>query len=421
MKIRFDFKMIKYFVLAVLVICLAVMNVPNVLAQSPQLSDDISKENYGTPVPDTSAIAFLDIQASNDNSSYFEVDTSVRATGVAALWVDGEKVAMTQQQVTEFEEKLYSCQTKEEYEALLETIAYYDDGIDMSRFPWYWEELIEIYGEEQVAMMRNGKGELKKVPNVVGMEVMKAFNILQDTGFIARISYEYNPNSNVAINHCFMQDPPGGSKWHTNSIVGIRIQASEELGGEVIERHPDDEDFDIGDEIQERQDANENYTPELYLIGLTEAQVIQKLSIDNYKIKIKYSFWGKESPDGVCVSFYTMVESNDLEPETFYITINDYSLEEGYVSIFVGRPLGECINTLESHGLRYRIVYEYDGSDTPAGTCTWQEYPCNSSILLTTSITLKIQSENPTPEPTPEPTSEPTPELTDPPTDPSGE
>lgn len=56
---------------------------------------------------------------------------------VGAKWVNGEAVPMTVAEVDEFLRQIYACETKEEFEALMDTVAYFNVGLDVSKFLWY--------------------------------------------------------------------------------------------------------------------------------------------------------------------------------------------------------------------------------------------------------------------------------------------
>lgn len=55
---------------------------------------------------------------------------------VGAKWVNGEAVPMTVKEVDEFLIKVYATQTQEEYEALMDSIVYFNVGIDTTKLVW---------------------------------------------------------------------------------------------------------------------------------------------------------------------------------------------------------------------------------------------------------------------------------------------
>lgn len=151
-------------------------------------------------------------------------DSESEPRGKAALWVNGEKVVLTPAQLAEFNKKLYSCQTKEEYKALVSTIAYYNGGIDLSKFPWYWDDLKEIYTDEQIEMLKNNGNERRKIPSVEGMAAQAAFRKMTDAGFVVRLTYWYSPNSSVAPGYCYKQEFPAGTLWNIDASFFLWIQ-----------------------------------------------------------------------------------------------------------------------------------------------------------------------------------------------------
>ncbi len=55
---------------------------------------------------------------------------------VGAKWVDGVAVPMTNAEVDAFLKKIYATQSLEEYEALIDTVVYFNVGIDSTRLIW---------------------------------------------------------------------------------------------------------------------------------------------------------------------------------------------------------------------------------------------------------------------------------------------
>ncbi len=172
------------------------------------------------------------------------VIADAQSDGSLALWVDGKRVPQTREQIAEWEKKLYACHTQAEYEAFLADVAYYNEGIDLSRFSWYWDDLTNLYSAEQIAIMKAGSTAWKTVPNMIGMEMRQAYRKMTDLGFLVRFSYFYDPSCTLPVGTCYYQDIPANTKWNVDACIMVNVQAPQELGQKHVAWHPD-KDFDI--------------------------------------------------------------------------------------------------------------------------------------------------------------------------------
>jgi|AGTN01.2.fsa_nt_gi Uncharacterized protein conserved in bacteria len=144
--------------------------------------------------------------------------------GVLALWVNGERVVQTPQQVAEWERGLYACETEEEYNAYLENVAYYNKGVDMSRFEWTWDEMREIYTDEQIALLKKDSNAKKRMPNAIGMSAQQAYNMFTNAGFIVRFIYQYSATTPIPAGYCYEQEVPAGERHRLGTSFFIWIQ-----------------------------------------------------------------------------------------------------------------------------------------------------------------------------------------------------
>jgi len=333
---------------------------------------------------------------------------------VAAVWENGELRELTYEEVAEFEQRLYSCQTIEEYEAVLATIAYYNRGIDMSRFPWYWDEMSEMYTDEQIAMMKNRPDERRAVVNVVGLPAMQAYNNMINAGFIVKLIYEYNEDSDLPVDYCYKQDVPYGTMWNINAVFGLHIQAPKGAGQVV--RNPEDEDFSIEDVAQQKEDG-------VYQIEVPNVIGMQELAAKNSLINaglsnvvVRFKDNGT-NPDGICIeqsiSPGTMAGNGDS------ITI---FIQQGCIMYEVPNVIGmqeaQAVEKVKASGLNYKCEYISDpNSNIAKGCCIRLEFQPGSFITKDTTLTIFIQTYETTdipsstdaPIPTDAPTSTPDP------------
>lgn len=108
----------------------------NVVAEDNTMQNGALKEGVNYAVQEET-ISF-------DEPDTMQIDDKQQKSGyneyVAAKWVDGEIVPMSDLELAEFEEQLYSSKTKQEYKDVMKNIAYYNKVIDMKRFDWYLSE-----------------------------------------------------------------------------------------------------------------------------------------------------------------------------------------------------------------------------------------------------------------------------------------
>lgn len=410
----FHLNSIKFIVFAVLVVVVALWGAPSVIADEEDMAvQGTSNETAGeeTNNSDISQTATQAAYSPETPQTMQQAESSDNKASVAAKWVSGELVELTSQQLADFEDQLYSCKTKEEYEALMDTLAYYNKGVDLSQFSWYWDEMEEIYSDEQIAMMKNGKREWKAIPNVVGMEAMKAYRVLTDAGFLARLSYEYNVDCTYPVGYCFEQEFSAGTIWNTDASFFIKIQAPASLGGNTVSRNPDDEDFDIEQEIQYHKDNDVFMVDVPNVIGLSEADAIGVLrDVGMRNIDVVYQPMNDGTPLGYCHG-QTLGEGyyvNNTETIVICIQSVDYYR---VVPNVVGMYWEDAIAALEA--LDFNVSWTFESrpkNSLPLHYCLGQSISPGTNTYKQ-SIKLTLQAYIP-PEPTLAPTQEPTPEPT---------
>ncbi len=131
----------------------------------------------------------------------------------AAKWVNGVLVELTPQELTEFNRKLYNTKSYDEYMALMATLAYYNNGVNMTKFSW-WDET-----EKNVGFV---------VPDVIGMTVPQAYKTMTDAGFGVNVIYKYSAESTLPLGYCYAQEIPAGKRSSTTGFK-IFIQAQEKI------------------------------------------------------------------------------------------------------------------------------------------------------------------------------------------------
>ncbi|MEL7604344.1 MAG: PASTA domain-containing protein, partial [Bacillota bacterium] len=89
---------------------------------------------------------------------------------------------------------------------------------------WHWDELREIYTDEQIALLQADSNVKKRMPNVVGMSAQQAYNTLTSAGFIVRLTYCYSATSSVPDGYCYLQEVPAGQMWRQGDTFFIWIQ-----------------------------------------------------------------------------------------------------------------------------------------------------------------------------------------------------
>lgn len=419
-------KALKIVSIAMLVLGIGIINGANVSAKN---DNNTQKKNENQNIEQNIVtVAFVDKQVEDtmynqkqsvqrlstvedkipeEDDTYIETDTA--AEGAAAKWVNGVAVPMSKAEIEEFLEELYACQTQEEYEDMLKTLAYLNGGIDLSPFEWYWESLDELYSDEQIAIMRTGKREWKEVPNVVGMEAMEAYKYMLDRGFLARLNYYYDPDSDLPVDYCYAQEIAPGTLWNTDASIILSIQAPYELLGVSVNRDPDDENFNFDKEIFDQHDIN--YVPNV--VGMTESDALRALEDAGfYNINVYYDFNYTDTPVGICTC--QDWPAGEARAATGWMGIYIQSEPPMLYEIpnVIGLSESDACNQLWEAGFRVQPVYEYDpDSSQPVGMCMRQSHTGNhyDSYLLIT-IYIQIENPNPTPEPPEEPQQTPAPE-----------
>ena len=146
-------------------------------------------------------------------------------TGVLALWINGERVVQTPQQVAAWEKGLYACKSEEEYNAYLANVAYYNKGVDMNRFEWTWDEMKEIYTDEQIELLKKDSNAEKRMLNAIGLSAQQAYSMFTKAGFIVRLVNCYNPDTDIPVGYCYEQEVPAGQLHRLGTSFFIWIQA----------------------------------------------------------------------------------------------------------------------------------------------------------------------------------------------------
>ena len=354
--------------------------------------------------------------------------------GSAAYLVDGKIVPMTYGEISSFEERLYACQTKEELDALLDSVAYYNKGIDMSRFPWYWDELREIYTDEQIEMMQTRPDEQRLVPYVIGMHWKQAYNVLTQAGFIVRIFYYYNPDSDLPVDYCYAQDFSEGRLWNINASIYLSIQAPEQICDEAVARMPDDDDFSIEQVAQDIIDNNfpTSVVPDLF--GMTYFQAERALQNAGYSRILCLDDYAKDCgvEPGQCYDQnYQAGEVVKINEKIIFYVLTTMPLNT--VPSVIGMTYPEASEFLEARNLGLVVVFVDSPEDYHGEEVIIAQSPAPGEQVLYCPVTAYVVQQpwvvptpeptptltptpTPTPEPTPVPTPEPTPEPTSEPT-----
>jgi hypothetical protein len=228
-----------------------------VLALASCAQDD----SVPTPLPNATPIAAVVTQGSEsflsdsgdenadldgpiDDVDGSQVAVDGQGNPIAARWVDGARVSLSWKELDAFETRLYQCSTPAEMEELNATLAFYNRGIDFSRFPWYWDDLRGYYSDAQIRILQ-GARTFRRMPDLLGMEVRKAYDLLLSLRLCGRFYYCYNPDSDAAVGSVTFQDAIPGVSWNSDAGILISIQGPPELKLEGVYWDPDDKDFDI--------------------------------------------------------------------------------------------------------------------------------------------------------------------------------
>lgn len=297
------------------------------------------------------------------------------AGAIAGMWVDGKRVPMTYEQLAEFERKLYSSQTKAEYVAMIEAVAYYNRGVDMTRFSWYWDDLDDSYSysDEQIAIMKSGRRDYLTMPDLYGMEIKQAYRYATDRGVLVRFFYNYNANCSLPAGYCYNQDIAAGSKIKADASVIVNVQMPGPPAMEAFIWDPDDWDFDINARHAEFLSIDKFVITIPDIIGMTAEQATQTLEAAGFQsIRVMYldSGWGATA--NLCYQQMSGAGGKAFNTSEYW-----FCIQVPLVAMpdLVGLSEQDASAALRALGLV--PVYEYvsePGNGFDAGYCFWQEY-----------------------------------------------
>ena len=273
-----------------------------------------------------------------------------RSVVKASKWVNGTRIDMSEEEVTDFEKGLYDTKTKEEYIKYLEEsdIAHYDKGIDLSAFEWTWTEMKSMYADHRVDIVRYSKPFNFEMPNIVGMSAQKIYELLDGMGALVRFYYYYSPDANVPVGHCYFQDPEVRTIYGTNCGVMVTLQAPKEIVNESVGWDPDDNSFDI--EAIAR-DIRENGSYAIYvpdLIGLNAEDSKKQLNdLGFVDVRIDYSYYRTDIEPGIVYeqSFTPGEMRSNRSP--FTIFAGPLPSEQIVVPDVVGMTMDEALALIE--------------------------------------------------------------------------
>ena len=386
---------VQYLLYAVMIIAVAMINFPGVPMQmeldpiaetcASTVETRVNSELISAP----SALALSDKSLLEEYVGSEEEDEGYDSA--AAMWVDGKSVPMTIEQVAEFEKRLYECKTQEEYESMMNTLQHYEKGVDLSRFDWYWDEMEDLYSDDQIAQLKSGQSELLKVPDVVGMKSREAYSFLRNLGFIVRVSYYYNPDCNLPVDYCYWQDVQPGTLWKSDSCIMLNIQAPVEIINESIQWDPDNEDFDINLIAQDIRENSRYSVIVPNVVGLHADEAKRRLEEAGFKnVLITYLVTDSFAP-GYC--FDQLFAPGMLIYNTIEFRITARELHP-YLSVpdVIGLSEAEAIAALAAAGFSARIIYVDDPSGgVDEGICIGLD--CTpGSITQESSIAVTIQA-----------------------------
>lgn len=310
------------------------------------------------------------------------ITKEIETEPIAAMWVDGKSVPMTDEQVEEFEKKLYSCKTFEEYDALVRSLSYYNKGVDMSRFSWYWDDLENLYSDKQISILKNSKIEDRVMPNVIGMKAQEAYDFMIGMGLVGRMVYSYDPNCKLPVGYCYWQDMDAGSPCRTNAGSMIYIQAPKELLNTPVDWDPDDKDFDIYQYAQNIRE-NERYTIIMpNVVGLYRDEAKRQLEEAGFKkVTITYLHVSDDIAPGYC--YEQSWAKGTMIYNTTEITIGAQVLPADKIDIpnVVGMQVLDALDVLHITGLEISCHYLDDPeSGVAEGCCIRQDYTLGEGI-----------------------------------------
>lgn len=249
----------------------------------------------------------MNTQASRYNAAPVELFTDgadgKRIPELAARWVDGIRIELTVDEISEFEKGLYATKTKEEYIKYLEesNLAYYDKGIDLSVFEWYWDDMKMIFSDHRVDVIRKTKAEDRVAPDVIGMSAQEAFELLDGMGCLVAISYYYDPDFNMPVGYCYQQDPMPGVSFTTHSGIRLTVQAPVEITSESIRWDPDDKDFDIDAIAREIHESDSFGVAVPDVVGMYYEDAKRVLEDLGFKdVRVVFAQNSKETKPGFC-------------------------------------------------------------------------------------------------------------------------
>ena len=389
---------VQYLLYAVMIITVAMINIPGVPMQmeldpieetcASTVETRINSELISAP----SAFALSDEALLEEYGISYEKDEDYDS--VAAMWVDGKSVPMTAGQVAEFEKKLYECKTQEEYEAMMNTLQHYEKGVDLSRFDWYWDEMEDLYSDDQIAQLKSGQSELLIVPDVVGMKSREAYSFLRNLGFIVRVSYYYNPDCDLPVDYCYWQDAQPGTMWKSDSGIMLLIQAPVEIIIESIQWDPDDEDFDINLIAQDIRENGRYSVIVPNVVGLHADEAKRRLEEAGFKnVIITYMVNDSIAP-GYC--FDQLFTPGKLIYNTLEFRITARELHPYFVvPDVIGLSEAEAVAALAIAGFSARIIYVDDPSaGVDEGICIGLDCtPGSTTQELSIAVTIQAAAQ----------------------------
>lgn len=341
----------------------------------------------------------------------------------AAILVNGISVPLTKQQLSELEEKIYACKTLEELDALLDTLQYYNKGVDMGRFEFYWETLDAYYTEEQIAMMRYGDIKNIPMPDFTGMKAEDAYQYAIDQGAIARLYYLHSDDSDLPVGYVYDQQFSVGYVFNSNASFFLYLQAPREITGGGFKWFPGDTDSDILAIAQELSESGEFYINLPNCVGMQgqEAKnLLEEAGFSNVTLYyIDYSI-GEVAP-GYCFSQTPNPAYKEKSTTGIYLGLQKDEIVK--VPNVVGMSIDEAYTAIRAVGLGVGMNYvdsPQPGAET--GYCIGQQIPAGTmteEILMYIDIQyapIVTPTPTPTASPTPIPTATPTPEPTATPT-----
>ena len=384
----------KYFAYTVMAAALTVSGMPQAPIQPEQkpLGETVFQvEEFLTAHSSVKQTADASLTAEGEEG--FTPDMYGDLESVAAMWVDGESVPMSQEQVSELEKKIYACKSQSELDALMRTLQYYNRGVDFSRFDWYWVQLEPLYSDKQIAQMRYGKREWVIVPNVVGMKAREAFQLMSNLGFLARLAYYPNPSSDLPVDYCYGMDATPGELWPTDASIILSIQAPMEID-EGIFWDPDDLDFDINAIAKDIRENGRYTIPMPNVVGLSADEALRVLEEAGYKnVQIGYSIIVNDAAPGCCYDQAFPPGTPIYNTTEFWIWCKLLPTVLGEIPDVIRMLQNDAAAALEAAG--FSVRYEYvDEPISPVNKdcCIRLNYIPGSMIDTTNVITLFIQT-----------------------------